>query len=99
MIDLTSMLGEIIQIKEIKHNNGSKIYPQNQRFFLDLLCQAQVFKYHLVLVFFSSRLVVYIKILKPFLVEKNRHGIEKKVGFFIGNGTEIGPYRERQETS
>ena len=44
MIDLTSKLGKI---NNIKHNNGSKIYPQNQVvFFKIVLCQAQVFKYH-----------------------------------------------------
>ena len=31
MIDLTSKLGEI---KDIEHNKGSKIYPQNQAYHL-----------------------------------------------------------------
>ena len=30
MIDLTSKLGEI---NDIEHNKGSKIYPQNQKYF------------------------------------------------------------------
>ena len=43
MIDLTSKLGNIYGIK---HNNGSKIYSQNQFYFYIVLCQAQVFKYN-----------------------------------------------------
>ena len=81
------------KINDIKHINGSKIYPQNHFVFRLFYAKHKCFSIILIWV-----IVVFKKI--TFLFSgKNRHGIGKKGGyFFLGNGTEIWPLEKGRKS-
>ena len=103
MINLTSKLGEI---KDIEHNKGSKIYPQNQ-VVLDCIMPSIPLKPKclsiiLIWVIVSHKLKWFLQISNFFLLfligKKTNMVLGKRWLFSIGNGATIRP-REKGRKS
>ena len=97
-------MAKLGEINDIEHNKGSKIYPQNQTN-LDCIMPTIPLKHKCLSIILVWVIVSYKKVVSKkkyyyyyffffllFLIGKNRHGIEKKGGYFqLGMGPKFGP--------